>query len=112
MFERFAEVYPLPRAVCIDHELYRVLHAAGLGDVATKVCSDAPVYRWFNADWECPLAIDWAAGSVSGGSEVTFIHQPTFESEMDVRVKSGRWHRAVLQRRSGGGAPGCKIMSR
>lgn len=88
VFERFAEVYPLPRAVCIDHELYRVLHAAGLGDVATKVCSDAPVYRWFNADWQQLLAIDWAAGSVSGGSEVNFIHQPTFESEMDVRVKA------------------------
>ena len=37
VFERFEEVYPLPRAVCIDHELYRVLHAAGLGDVATEV---------------------------------------------------------------------------
>lgn len=90
VFERFAEVYPLPRAVCIDHELYRVLHAAGLGDVATAVCSDAPVYRWFNAEWKQLLAIDWAAGSVSGGSEVNFIHQPTFERAMDARVKAAK----------------------
>ena len=88
VFERFEEVYPLPRAVCIDHELYRVLHAAGLGDVATRVCNDAPTYRWFNADWQELLAIDWAAGSVSGGSEVNFIHQPSFEWAMDERIKS------------------------
>lgn len=88
VFERFAEVYPLPRAVCIDHELFRVLHASGLGDVADKTCSDAPVYRWFNAEWKQLLAIDWAAGSVSGGSEVNFIHQPTFERAMDAKIKA------------------------
>jgi 2-polyprenyl-6-methoxyphenol hydroxylase-like FAD-dependent oxidoreductase len=88
VFERFSEVYPLPRAVCIDHELYRVLHAAGLGDVANRVCNDAPTYRWFNAEWKELLAIDWAAGSISGGSEVNFIHQPSFEWAMDERVKA------------------------
>lgn len=87
VFERWEEVYPLPRAVCIDHELYRVLHAAGLGDVARRVCNDAPTYRWFNAEWKELLAIDWAAGSVSGGSEVNFIHQPSFEWAMDARIK-------------------------
>jgi 2-polyprenyl-6-methoxyphenol hydroxylase-like FAD-dependent oxidoreductase len=88
IFEKFAEVYPLPRAVCIDHELFRVLHAAGLGDVADKVCNDAPTYRWFNADWQELLAIDWAAGSISGGSEVNFIHQPSFKWAMDAHVKA------------------------
>ena len=88
VFERWEEVYPLPRAVCIDHELYRVLHAAGLGDVANRVCNDAPTYRWFNADWKELLAIDWAAGSISGGSEVNFIHQPSFEWAMDERIKA------------------------
>ena len=87
VFERFEEVYPLLRAVCIDHELYRVLHAAGLGDIAPRVCNDAPTYRWFNADWKELLAIDWAAGSISGGSEVNFIHQPRFEWAMDARIK-------------------------
>lgn len=88
IFERFEEVYPLPRAVCIDHELYRVLHASGLADVAQRVCNDAPTYRWFNADWKQLLAIDWAAGSISGGSEVNFIHQPTFEWALDARIKA------------------------
>ncbi len=88
-FERWEEVYPLPRAVCIDHERFRVLHAAGPGDVADRVCNDVPVYRWFNVGWKELPAIDWAAGSVSGGSEVTFIHQPSFEWAMDARIKQG-----------------------
>jgi len=41
IFERFREVYPLPRAVCIDHEIFRVLHAAGLGDIVDRVTSQA-----------------------------------------------------------------------
>ena len=88
VFERYEEVYPLPRAVCIDHELYRVLCATGLDEAARRVCWDAPVYRWYNAEWKELLAIDWAAGSISGGSEVTFIHQPSFEHALDEHVKA------------------------
>lgn len=87
IFERWSEVYPLPRAVCIDHEIYRMLHAAGLGTIVEKVTSPAPVYRWYNADWKQLLEIDWPRGSVSGGSEVNFVHQPTLEKELDAEVK-------------------------
>ncbi len=87
VFERWHEVYPLPRAVCIDHEIHRVLHAAGLGPIVEKITAPAPVYRWFNADWQQLLAIDWTAGSVSGGTEVNFVHQPSFERELDAEAK-------------------------
>jgi 2-polyprenyl-6-methoxyphenol hydroxylase-like FAD-dependent oxidoreductase len=87
IFERWQEVYPLPRAVCIDHEIYRVLHAAGLGPLVDKVTDPAPVYCWFNADWQELLAIDWTAGSISGGTEVNFVHQPSFERELDAEAK-------------------------
>lgn len=90
VFERFAEIYPLPRAVCIDHELFRVLHAADMGDIADKVTSDAPVYRWYNVEWKELLAIDWTAGSVSGGGEVNFVHQPSFEKAMDAKINGDR----------------------
>lgn len=88
VFERWQEVYPMPRAVCIDHEIFRVLHAAGLGHIADTVTTPAPVYRWFNAEWKQLLAIDWTAGSVSGGPEVNFVHQPSFEWAMDAEIKS------------------------
>ena len=86
VFERWTEVYPLPRAVCIDHEIYRVLHAAGLGPIVDRVTEPAPVYRWFNAEWKELLAIDWTAGSVSGKPEVNFVHQPSFERALDAEV--------------------------
>lgn len=88
IFEKFAEVYPLPRAVCIDHEIFRMLKASGMGDIADKVTSPAPVYRWFNADWKELLSIDWTAGSISGGPEVNFVHQPSFERELDKDINS------------------------
>ena len=67
IFERWGEVYPLPRAVCIDHEIYRMMHAAGLGPLVDKVTRPAPPYRWYSANWQELLCLDWPKGSVSGG---------------------------------------------
>lgn len=89
--ERWQTRYPLPRAVCIDHELYRVLCAIGLRDALPAITHSAPVYRWFNAEGRELLAIDWSAESVSGGPEVHFVHQPTLEELFDhaVRAQTG-----------------------
>ena len=83
IFERWQERYPLPRAVCIDHEIYRVLCALGMRDQLPAVSHAGPWYRWFNAEWKELLAIDWSAESISGGPEVNFVHQPTLESMFD-----------------------------
>ena len=32
VIERFHDIYPLPRAVHIDDEVYRILHELGVGD--------------------------------------------------------------------------------
>jgi 2-polyprenyl-6-methoxyphenol hydroxylase-like FAD-dependent oxidoreductase len=81
--ERWTTRYPLPRAVCIDHELYRVLAANGMEDVLPSISHSGPLYQWFNADWKELLVIDWAAPSISGGAEVNFVHQPTLEEALD-----------------------------
>lgn len=86
IFERWKERYPLPRAVCIDHEVYRMLAGLGLRDQLPAVSHDGPWYRWFNAEWKELLAIDWSAESISGGPEVHFVHQPTLESMFDQAV--------------------------
>ncbi|MFM2405984.1 MAG: hypothetical protein RL223_3864 [Pseudomonadota bacterium] len=88
VFERWQERYPLPRAVCIDHELYRVLCALGLGEQLPAVSHAGPQYRWFNAEWRELLAIDWARESISGGPEVHFVHQPTLEGLLDRAVQA------------------------
>ena len=88
IFERWKERYPLPRAVCIDHELYRVLSALGLGRQLPAVSHAGPMYRWFNADWKELLAIDWQSESISGGPEVNFVHQPTLEKMFEEAVQA------------------------
>ncbi|MEO7242196.1 MAG: bifunctional 3-(3-hydroxy-phenyl)propionate/3-hydroxycinnamic acid hydroxylase [Variovorax sp.] len=88
VFERWRERYPLPRAVCIDHELYRVLSALGMGTQLPKVSHAGPWYRWYNADWKELLAIDWSAESISGGPEVNFVHQPTLEKMFEEVVST------------------------
>ncbi len=85
--ERWSEPYTLPRAVCIDHEAARILRAIGLGEGLERVSRPAPLYQWFNADWEELLSIDWSAGSVSGGPEVNFVHQPSLEAEFRTEVR-------------------------
>lgn len=84
--ERWSEPYALPRAVCIDHEAARILHALGLGEGLARVSQPAPKYQWFNADWDELLSIDWSAGSVSGGPEVNFVHQPSLEAEFRAEI--------------------------
>jgi 2-polyprenyl-6-methoxyphenol hydroxylase-like FAD-dependent oxidoreductase len=84
--ERWRARYPLPRAVCIDHEIYRVLSANGMGAVLPGVTQPGPLYQWFNADGVELLTIDWAKPSISGGVEVNFVHQPTLERALDEAV--------------------------
>lgn len=84
--ERWQSRYPLPRAVCVDHEIYRVLAANGMGEVLPTISHGGPLYQWFNADWRELLTIDWSAPSVSGGPEVSFVHQPTLEEALDRAV--------------------------
>lgn len=88
VFERWRERYPLPRAVCIDHELYRMLSALGMGHRLPAVSHAGPWYRWFNAEWKELLAIDWSRESISGGPEVNFVHQPTLEQMFEEEVQA------------------------
>ena len=86
IFERWKKRYALPRAVCIDHEMFRMLHVLGMGENLQRVTHPAPPYRWFNADWKELLHIDWSVDSISGGTEVNFVHQPTLEEMFDETV--------------------------
>lgn len=88
VFERWRERYALPRAVCIDHELYRVLSALGMAEQLPAVSHAGPDYRWFNAEWKELLSIDWKSESISGGPEVNFVHQPTLETMFEDQVQA------------------------
>lgn len=88
VYERQTVAYPLPRAVCMDHEIFRAVSAAGAGGTLDQVSAPSPRYQWFNAEWEMLLDIDWTVEAVSGGPEAHFFHQPSLEAAFDKRVRS------------------------
>lgn len=88
VYERQKSAYPLPRAVCMDHEIYRAIVAAGAGGTLHQLSAPSPRYQWFNANWEMLLDIDWTIESVSGGPEAHFFHQPSLEAAFNARVQT------------------------
>lgn len=86
--ERWDEAYPFPRAVCMDHEIRRVMNALGFGDELARVSAPSPRYQWFGAQGQMLLDIDWTVESISGGPEAYFFHQPSLEAMMDRELQA------------------------
>src|SRR2546430_16660750 len=57
VFEKQPAAYPLPRAVHFDHEVARILQAAGLGEELPRLTEPAATYEWRNAAGETLLVI-------------------------------------------------------
>ena len=49
--ERFGEIYRLPRAVHLDHEIMRLLQALGVADALAQEMVPVSRYHWFGADF-------------------------------------------------------------
>ncbi|MBJ9984689.1 bifunctional 3-(3-hydroxy-phenyl)propionate/3-hydroxycinnamic acid hydroxylase [Acinetobacter sp. S40] len=88
IFERWTERYPLPRAICIDHEMRRMLLTLGLEQQLETILQPGELYKWVNADWKELITFDWTRESISGGAEVNFIHQPSFEKLVENELKN------------------------
>ena len=88
IFERWTERYPLPRAICIDHEMRRMLLTLGLEQKLESIIQPCEIYKWVNTDWKELITFDWARESISGGAEVNFIHQPSFEKLVENELKN------------------------
>ena len=66
VFEKQPTPYRLPRAVHFDHEVARILQAAGLGEELPRLTEPAHTYEWRNADGETLLLITSKEASLSG----------------------------------------------
>ena len=97
VFEKQPAAYPLPRAVHFDHEVARILQAAGLGEELPRLTEPADTYEWRNAAGETLLVIRSRGTSLSGWPEANMFAQPELERALDARV-----HALAV----GGGAPG------
>ena len=83
VFERFQEIYRLPRAVHIDHEIMRLLQVLGLSEVLAEEMVPVPDYQWFGADGQPLLRFERQGLSPSGWESDYMFFQPELERAID-----------------------------
>ncbi len=87
VFEKQPTAYPLPRAVHFDHEVARILQAAGLGGDLPALTEPADTYEWRNAGGDTLLVISSRADGVSGWPEANMFAQPDLERALHRRAQ-------------------------
>jgi 3-(3-hydroxy-phenyl)propionate hydroxylase len=89
VLERDAEVFPLPRAVQIDHEGLRILQEIGCADeiLAHSVLNDG--LDFLTADRRTLMSATVPPLAPTGWPSSVFFHQPTFESVLRSTVEAG-----------------------
>jgi 2-polyprenyl-6-methoxyphenol hydroxylase-like FAD-dependent oxidoreductase len=88
VFEKQPVPYRLPRAVHFDHEVARILQAAGIGDELPRLTEPAYTYEWRNAAGDMLLCIGMKDVSLSGWPQSNMFAQPDLESALDARARS------------------------
>ena len=88
VFEKQPAAYPLPRAVHFDHEVARILQAAGLGRELPRLSEPADVYEWRNAAGETLLRIGSRHAGLSGWPDANMFSQPDLERALDARARA------------------------
>jgi 2-polyprenyl-6-methoxyphenol hydroxylase-like FAD-dependent oxidoreductase len=83
VFERFQEIYRLPRAVHLDHEIMRLLQSLDLADLLVEELVPVHDYKWFGADGELLLRFEREGLAPSGWEGSYMFFQPELEATID-----------------------------
>ena len=83
VFERHHELYRLPRAVHLDHEIMRLLQGLGAAEALAPAMVPVRDYQWFGADGEPLLRFDMAGPARSGWAPDYMFFQPELEAALD-----------------------------
>lgn len=83
VFERFKEIYRLPRAVHLDHEAMRLLQRLDLAEALAGEMVPVRDYQWFGADGEPLLRFDTDTPAPSGWAADYMFFQPELEHAID-----------------------------
>jgi 2-polyprenyl-6-methoxyphenol hydroxylase-like FAD-dependent oxidoreductase len=86
VYERFAELYDLPRAVYFDDEIMQVWQALGIADELDVL--PVNTYEWFGADGEPIVRMEHPAVGLSGWEPGYSFYQPTLERALDRAVQA------------------------
>ena len=83
VIERFATVYPLPRAVRFDGEAMRIFQGLGIVDEIEHDIVAADHYVWYGADGEVIVDFDLTEPAPSGWSSAYSFWQPTLDRALE-----------------------------
>ena len=83
------DIYPLPRAAHIDHEIMRIFQTLGLASRIAPFVRPAPNYEFLNAEGRSLMTIERAGVVGSSGWSSSFnIYQPGIERELRDKIRS------------------------
>jgi 2-polyprenyl-6-methoxyphenol hydroxylase-like FAD-dependent oxidoreductase len=89
VFERWFEIYDLPRAVHFDDEVGRIFQAAGMREEVLAITDPVPdFYEWRNRRGETLLKLDWATERGQGWPTANFFTQPELQSVLDRKART------------------------
>ncbi len=81
IIDKEADIYPLPRAAHIDHEIVRIFQDLGLADSLSKTWRSSPRYDFLNAQGDILLRFEGMDKLGPGGWPASnMIHQPSLEA--------------------------------
>lgn len=85
--EREADIYPLPRAVHIDHEVMRIFQGVGVADAIMATSRQTSHYDFLTADRQILLRFEGSDRIGAGGwPAANMIHQPSVERALRDRL--------------------------
>ena len=87
VFERWPDLYGLPRLVNLDAEAARIVQAAGDIEVALRESTQFTRYFFRNAQGDTLLELDWAGVGVCGFPEHLSMYQPHVEDAIDAAAR-------------------------
>ncbi len=84
--ERFAEIYRMPRAVHLDHEIMRLLQGLEVADELAGELLAVHDYHWYGADGEPLMTLESPVPSASGWEPDYMFFQPALERALERRA--------------------------
>lgn len=89
VLDRWPEVYPQPRAVHLDDEVYRVLARLGLGDDLARLTRPTRGLRLVDADLRCLAQLDRDGVSpATGHPRANLFDQPVLDAVLRERLRA------------------------
>ena len=83
VIDKEADIYPLPRAAHIDHEIVRIFQELGLAEAVMATCRPASRYDFLTAKREILLRFEGMDRIGPGGWPASnMVHQPSLESAL------------------------------